>query len=111
LGIARSDIVPIEHWTTELLPEAHALLQNLIVQLAALFATEPKVVNLRQSVREGIANGDRIGMMRTMKSLPISLVSIVSDQSMNGRGLTVIDGDCAIKIGEEDHLRLGLHVG
>lgn len=50
-------------------------------------------------------------MMRTMKSLPILLVSIGPGESMNDWELTVIDSDSAIKIGEEDHLRLGLHVG
>lgn len=111
MGMAWSEAIPIEHWASGRLPETHALLQNLIVQLAALLATEAKVVNLRRSVREGIANANRIGKMRTMKSLPILLISIGPDQSMNDWGLTVIDGDSAIKIGEEDHLRLGLHVG
>lgn len=43
-----------------LLPEAHALLQNLIVQLAALFTTEAKVINLRRSVREGLRAATRM---------------------------------------------------
>lgn len=48
-------------------------------------------------------------MRRTMKSLPVEL-SAFNLWSIYEHALTVIDSDSAVKVGEEDHLRLGLHV-
>lgn len=90
-------------------PEAQCLLENLVVQLAAPLAAKTEIVNLRRSVWKD-DEGGRATNHEVVACDAISSV-IINLANFRVRALTVVNGDSAIKVGEKDHLRLGLHVG
>lgn len=89
-------------------PEAQCLLEDLVVQLAAALAAKTEIVNLRWSVWKD-EEGGRATNHEVVACDAIS--SVINLANLRVCALTVIDGDSAIKVGEKDHLRLGLHVG